>query len=294
MFEKPTWLRVRAPTAVEARGMRAMRDVLEEGRLNTICQGAQCPNLVECWSAGTATFLLLGKICTRACRFCGVQRGRIGEDVDPGEAERVASAVRKLGLRHVVLTSVDRDDLPDGGAGMFAGAVEAVKRASPATSVEVLLPDFGGNPVSMARAMASAADVLGHNLETVRRISPELRDARASYERSLEVLTLLYRGSRGRPVKSGLMLGLGEERDEVVEALRDLRAAGVSSLTLGQYLPPSSRAAPVRRYVRPEEFDLLADQARALGFRTVVAGPRVRSSYHAEAALGKPCDSVST
>ena len=288
MSERPVWLRVRAPSAAEAEGMRAVRDVLQQERLHTICQGAQCPNVVECWSARTATFLLLGEVCTRACRFCAVRHALRGQEIDSGEPERVAAAVRKLSLRYVVLTSVDRDDLPDGGSTTFREAVRAVKRASPETRVEVLIPDFGGDPRSLARILSSGADVLGHNVETVRRISPALRDRRASYERSLDVLAALRLGGGRRPVKSGLMLGLGEEPDEVLEALTDLRRAGVSSLTLGQYLAPSSRAAPVRRYVPPEEFEELAQDARALGFDPVTAGPRVRSSYHADAVRGAP------
>jgi lipoic acid synthetase len=205
-----------------------------------------------------------------------------------GEAGRVAAAVRKLNLRYVVLTSVDRDDLPDGGSTAFCEAVRAVKRMSPETRVEVLVPDFGGDARALGRVLSSGADILGHNVETVRRISPALRDRRASYEQSLGVLAALRRGSDGRPVKSGLMLGLGEQADEVRDALADLRQAGVSSLTLGQYLAPSSKAAPVSRYVLPEEFEELAKDARALGFDPVTSGPRVRSSYHAEAACGDP------
>jgi lipoic acid synthetase len=288
MPRRPVWLRVRAPSAAEAQGMRAVRDVLQQERLHTICQGAQCPNIVECWSARTATFLLLGEICTRACRFCAVRHAPRGQEIDAGEPERVAAAARKLGLRYVVLTSVDRDDLPDGGSTAFCETVRAVKRMSPETRVEVLVPDFGGDVRSLARVLASGADVVGHNVETVRRISPALRDRRASYERSLDVLAALRLGSGGRPVKSGLMLGLGEEPGEVSETLADLRRAGVSSLTLGQYLAPSSRAAPVRRYVPPEEFEELAQGARALGFDPVSSGPRVRSSYHAEVVCGAP------
>ena len=288
MSERPVWLRVRAPSAAEAEGMRAVRDVLQQERLHTICQGAQCPNVVECWSARTATFLLLGEVCTRACRFCAVRHASRGQEIDSGEPERVAAAVRKLSLRYVVLTSVDRDDLPDGGSTAFRETVQAIKRIAPETRVEVLVPDFGGDVRSLARILSSGADVLGHNVETVRRISPALRDRRASYERSLEVLATLRLGSGGRPVKSGLMLGLGEEPGEVLEAFTDLRRAGVSSLTLGQYLAPSSRAAPVRRYVPPEEFEELAQDARALGFDPVTAGPRVRSSYHADAVRGGP------
>ena len=288
MSERPVWLRVRAPSATEAEGIRAVREVLREERVHTICEGAKCPNVVECWSARTATFLLLGEVCTRACRFCAVQHAPQGQEIDSGEAGRVAAAARKLSLRYVVLTSVDRDDLPDGGSTVFCDAVRAIKRMSPETRVEVLVPDFGGDPRSLACILSSGADVLGHNVETVRRISPALRDRRASYERSLEVLGTLRRGSDGRPVKSGLMLGLGEESDEVRETFADLRRVGVSSLTLGQYLAPSSKAAPVRRYIPPEEFEELAKDARHLGFDRVTSGPRVRSSYHAEAVCGDP------
>lgn len=294
MAERPAWLRVRAPSAAEAEGMRAVRDVLREEHLSTICQGARCPNVVECWGARTATFLLLGDVCTRACRFCSVRHASHGAELDPAEPRRVATAVRKLGLRYVVLTSVDRDDLPDSGSQAIAAVVRAVKESSPEARVEVLLPDFSGDPLALSRVLASGADVFGHNVETVRRVSPALRDKRASYDRSLEVLAYLRAGSRGRPVKSGLMLGLGEEPGEIREAMTDLRAAGVSALTLGQYLAPSSRSVPVHRFVAPEEFDALAREAWSLGFTSVASGPRVRSSYHAaEAALGT-CASSST
>ncbi len=290
--ERPPWLRVRAPRPDEMGGIEAVRSVLHDQGLRTICESARCPNVVECWSARTATFLLLGGICTRACRFCAVPRGGEGEELDPGEADRIAAAVERLGLRYVVLTSVDRDDLADGGAFAIAEAVAAVKRRSPTARVEVLLPDFGGDPRALSRVLASPADVLGHNLETVRRLTPQLRDRRASYQRSLDVLSYLSLGGEGRTVKSGLMLGLGETLDEVREAMEDLRRSGATSLTLGQYLAPTSDAAPVRRYVAPEEFDALADDARRLGFSVVASGPRVRSSYHADAET-KPCGSSS-
>ena len=289
----PVWLRVRAPSPRQAEDMEAVRAVLSEERLRTICQGARCPNTVECWSARTATFLLLGDVCTRACRFCAVTHAATGRDVDPGEAQRVAAAVERLGLRYVVLTSVDRDDLSDGGASTIVDTVRAIKRSMPEARVEVLLPDFGGDTRALSRILASEADVLGHNVETVRRLSPLLRDRRASYQRSLDVLASLSLSCGGRRVKSGLMLGLGESLDEVQEAMSDLRKVGVTSLTLGQYLSPSRHAAPVHRYVCPEEFDALALAARALGFTTVASGPLVRSSYHAEAAA-RPCDSSST
>jgi len=274
--------------------MVAVRDVLREEGLRTICQGAQCPNAVECWGARTATFLLLGGVCTRACRFCAVPRAARGEPLDPEEPERVAAGVRRLGLRYIVLTSVDRDDLPDAGAEAIAATVRAVKVASPGVRVEVLLPDFSGNSDSLDRVLASGADVLGHNVETVRRLSPALRDARASYDQSLSVLATLHERGGGRPVKSGLMLGLGEEAAEIRETMNDLRCAGVSILTLGQYLPPSRRSAPLERYVPPNEFDALAATARRLGFASAVSGPLVRSSYHAADAAAQPCDSSST
>ncbi len=268
--------------------MREVREVLQEEGVRTICQGAQCPNVVECWSVRTATFLLLGGVCTRACRFCAVPHAARGEDLDPKEPDRVAAAVRKLELRYAVLTSVDRDDLPDGGSEAIAETVRVIKRQSPATRVEVLLPDFGGDPRCLSHVLSAGADVLGHNVETVRRISPALRDRRASYQGSLDVLSYLRQGAVGRPVKSGLMLGLGEEPGEIRATMNDLRAAGVTSITIGQYLAPSRRAASLQRYVPPEEFDALGLEARALGFSSVASGPRVRSSYHAESGALDP------
>ncbi len=284
MAERPAWLRVRAPSPHEAEGIAAVRATLRAHGLSTICQGAKCPNQVECWGARAATFLLLGDVCTRACRFCGVAHAATGEPLDPLAPQRVARAAAALGLRYVVLTSVDRDDLADGGAGSLAATVRAVRDELPAARVEVLLPDFGGDGAALATVVAAGPDVLGHNLETVRRITPHVRDRRASYDRSLRVLAQLAATGGGRPAKSGLMLGLGETLDEVREALRDLRAAGVVALTLGQYLPPSARAVPVARYVPPETFDALGREARELGFSYVASGPLVRSSYHAEEA----------
>ena len=286
MPERPEWLKVRVPPPAAAEAMRAVRDVLARYRLSTICQSALCPNAVECWSAGTATFMILGDVCTRGCRFCAVKTGDPGGVLDRGEPARVAGAVRELKLRHVVLTSVDRDDLADGGAGAFAETVLEIKRVSPEIVVEVLLPDFSGDPRSLVRVMTSDAAILGHNLETVERLTPGLRDRRASYPQSLDVLRFLHAGARGRSVKSGLMLGLGERRGEVSDALNDLYEAGVSWVTVGQYLPPSSTAAPLRRYVSPEEFREIETEAREIGFAQVLAGPLVRSSYHAQAVYG--------
>ncbi|MCX6094459.1 MAG: lipoyl synthase [Candidatus Bipolaricaulota bacterium] len=286
MPERPEWLKVHVPTPAAAERMRVVRQVLAQHRLRTICQGALCPNAVECWSAGTATFMILGDICTRGCRFCAVKTGSPEGALDRGEPARVGAAVRDLKLQHVVLTSVDRDDLPDGGAAAFVETVLEIKRASPGSVVELLLPDFSGDPRWLLRVMACEADILGHNLETVARLTPALRDRRASYQQSLDVLQFLRTGARGRAIKSGLMLGLGERRSEIREALGDLHEAGTSWVTIGQYLPPTSSSAPLRRYVPPEEFREIEGEAREIGFSWVIAGPLVRSSYHAQVVYG--------
>jgi len=292
MSRKPDWIKTRAPSAEQADAMRAVRGVLERHRLRTVCQGALCPNAVECWGAGTATFMLLGKTCTRGCRFCGVPTGDPGRVTDPEEPQRIAEAVRELGLAYVVLTSVDRDDLDDGGSGLFAETVERIKDANSQTIVEVLIPDFNADPRALNRIIASGADVLGHNIETVRSLTPKLRDRRASYEQSLTVLSYLRSGieTGRRRVKSGLMVGFGELRREISDTLDDLLEAGVDTLTIGQYLQPTRSAVPEARFVSPEEFDEMASEARALGFRGVVAGPLVRSSYHARELFEAPCD----
>jgi len=286
MSERPSWIRVKAPSREEAAGMASVRDTLRRHRLHTVCQGAVCPNAVECWGARTATFMILGDTCTRACRFCGVPTGDPGGVVDRDEPGRIAAAVVDLGLRYVVLTSVDRDDLADGGAGPFADTVDRIKEADPDILVEVLIPDFAGNSAALDRILATAADVIGHNLETVRRLTPGVRDRRAGYERSLGVLAHLRKRDSSRVLKSGLMLGLGEDRSEVVDALGDLREAGVDIVTIGQYLKPtaSPSTVPVVRFASPEEFDEIAAEGRRIGFDAVVAGPLVRSSYHAAEA----------
>ena len=281
MSDRPGWLKVRANTIAEAEGMRAVRDVLARRNLTTVCQGARCPNAAECWGAGTATFMLLGDVCTRACRFCAVPTGNPRGTIDADEPTRVASAVADLGLNYVVLTSVDRDDLEDGGASLFAAAIMEIKERSPQVKIEALIPDFSGNDDALHALIASAPDVIGHNIETVRRLSPELRDPRASYDQSLRILARIGKISPTTITKSSLMLGLGEKRDEVLETMRDLRSVGVRALTLGQYLPPSRSAAPLVRYVHPDEFASLEQDARNLGFCFVMSGPLVRSSYHA-------------
>jgi lipoic acid synthetase len=247
--------------------------------LHTVCEEARCPNMGECWEQGTATLMLLGDVCTRACGFCSVTTGRpVG--LDTAEPERVAEAVARMGLRHAVLTSVTRDDLPDGGAAIFTETIERIHARVPGCSVEVLIPDLLGNWDALAVIMAARPEILNHNTETVPRLYRRVRP-KAEYERSLELLERAKLLAPGRPTKSGLMLGLGETRDELLEVFGDLRAVGCDILTLGQYLQPTPRHLPIERYVAPDEFADLRREALALGFSHVEAGPLVRSSYHA-------------
>ena len=275
----PPWLRKRIPPEGET---RRVRELLERLRLHTVCQSAHCPNLFECFARGTATFMILGDVCTRHCRFCAVAAGPT-EAPDPDEPGHVAEAVAELGLRHVVITSVTRDDLPDGGSGQFAATIAAIRGASGAT-IEVLTPDFQGCWDDLDRVLDAGPDVFNHNVETVPRLYPLVRPE-ADYQQSLEVLRRA--GARAPDIltKSGLMVGLGERHDEVVAVMRDLRAVGCEALTVGQYLSPSAEHAPIERFVTPDEFDTYRDEAEALGFAAVAAAPFVRSSYQAEALL---------
>ncbi len=275
---KPAWIKVKAPTGPE---VRRVKGLLREQRLNTVCEEASCPNLAECFSHGTATFMIMGHLCTRRCPFCDVAHGR-PDPLDDDEPAHLAQAVAALGLRYVVVTSVDRDDLRDGGAGHFARCIEAVRAHSPDTRIEVLVPDFRGR---MDRALpllaATPPDVFNHNLETVPRLYRRARPG-ADYGWSLDLLEQFKAACPGVPTKSGLMLGLGETREEVLAVLADLRAHGCDMLTLGQYLAPSRHHLPVERWWTPEEFRELGDAARSLGFTRVASGPLVRSSYHAD------------
>ncbi len=277
----PQWIRTTVPSGGYRR-IESVRRVLEKYRLNTVCTSALCPNVFECWGMGTATFMILGDTCTRACRFCAVRTGNPRGRVDTSEPERVAAAVAELGLDYVVITSVDRDDLPDGGAAIFAETVRRIKEASPRTLVEVLVPDFGGKEESVRAVVEARPDVFAHNIETVRRLTPLVRDRRASYDKSLHVLRLAK--ELGAPLtKSSLIVGFGEEKEELVEALRDLRGVGVDIVTIGQYIRPTSSARhlPVARWVPPEEFRELEEVALGMGFKAVASGPLVRSSYRA-------------
>ena len=280
----PPWLKVRAPGGP---GYAETMATVRELGLHTVCQEARCPNIGECWGHRTATFMLLGDTCTRNCGFCAVAHGRPLR-VDAGEPVRVARAVARLGLQHVVVTSVNRDDLPDGGAAHFAATVRAIKECLPSCRVEVLVPDFQGDSLSVATVVGSPIDVFNHNLETVPRLYRRVR-AGARYERSLAVLREARAGGKGILTKTGLMLGLGEAEDELVSVFSDLRGIDCDVLTLGQYLRPSAEHLPIERYVAPEEFARLRERALALGFRHVEAGPLVRSSYHAKRQVEAAC-----
>jgi lipoic acid synthetase len=275
---KPDWLRVKAP---QRERIGAVADLLQDLRLNTVCQEASCPNIGECFAGGTATFLIMGPGCTRACPYCDIDFDRSVRALDPSEPERLGEAVARLGLSHVVITSVNRDDLADGGASQFVACIEQVRRRSPATTIELLIPDFCGEWDALARVMAAAPDVLNHNIETVPRLYRRARP-QGLYERSLELLRRVHDGWPRAYTKSGLMVGLGESDEEVVAVLADLRAHAVDIVTLGQYLSPGPKHLPVERFVRPEQFEAFRRHGeQELGFLQVVSSPLTRSSYHA-------------
>ncbi len=272
----PEWIKVRAPSG---EAFFETKRVVKDLRLHTVCEEAHCPNVGECWDHKTATFMLLGDVCTRNCSFCAVAHGRpVAVDLD--EPERVAEGVARLGLRHVVVTSVDRDDLPDGGAGHFARTAQAIKASVPECTVEMLVPDFKGDLAAVDTIVDAPVDILNHNTETVPRLYRRVRPG-ARYERSIELLRHAKLHRPGLLTKTGLMLGLGEEHDELRGVFADLGAVGCNILTLGQYLRPSSSQLPVERYLPPAEFAALRDEALHFGFRHVESGPLVRSSYHA-------------
>lgn len=274
--KKPKWLRVKLPTGENYKSVRKLVDNYE---LNTICQSGNCPNMGECWGEGTATFMILGNVCTRSCGFCNVATGR-PLAVDWDEPERVARSVKLMKVKHAVLTSVDRDDLADGGSVIWAETVKAVRRMSPGTTMETLIPDFKGVLRNVQRIVDVSPEVVSHNIETVKRLTRKVR-IQARYAQSMEVLKYLKDGGLPR-TKSGIMLGLGEEIEEVLEAMNDLREAKVDILTIGQYLQPTKRHLPVVSFVEPEVFEDLKKEGLKMGFRYVESGPLVRSSYHAE------------
>jgi lipoic acid synthetase len=277
-IKKPKWLRVKLPTGENYRNVRSLVD---QHKLHTICESGSCPNMGECWGEGTATFMILGNICTRSCGFCAVQTGK-PEEVDEFEPGRVANSVKIMGIKHAVVTSVDRDDLKDGGSEIWAQTVRAIRQQSPGTTLETLIPDFAGKWENLEVIIQVAPEIVSHNLETVRRLTKQVR-IQAKYDRSLEVLFRLKKG--GMRTKSGVMLGLGETVDEVIETMQDLRSVGVDILTLGQYLQPTPKHLPVMEFIEPSQFEKYRLLGLEMGFRFVESGPLVRSSYHAEKHL---------
>ncbi|MGL5892836.1 MAG: lipoyl synthase [Bacteroidia bacterium] len=276
--KKPDWLRVKLPTG---ENYLKVRGLVDKHKLHTICESGNCPNMGECWGAGTATFMILGNICTRSCGFCAVATGR-PMPVDEGEPERVAESVKLMGVKHCVITSVDRDELRDGGSIIWARTIEAIRRVSPGTTIETLIPDFKGERENVQRLIDVMPEIVSHNMETVRRLTRQVR-IQAKYDRSLEVLKQLAEG--GCRTKSGIMVGLGETREEVLETMDDLRRVGVEILTIGQYLQPTKKHLPVLEFVHPDTFAFYKQAALEKGFRYVESGPLVRSSYHAEKHL---------
>lgn len=274
-IKKPKWLRVKLPTG---ENYKKVRSLVDEHKLHTICESGSCPNMGECWGEGTATFMILGNICTRSCGFCAVKTGR-PDEVDEFEPGKVAHSVKTMGVKHAVITSVDRDDLKDGGAGIWVQTVKAIRHQSPGTTMETLIPDFAGKWENLQQIIDVAPEIVSHNLETVRRLTKQVR-IQAKYDRSLEVLFRLKKG--GMRTKSGVMLGLGETDEEIIETMQDLRAVGVDILTLGQYLQPTPKHLPIVEFVPPERFEKYEKLGLEMGFRFVESGPLVRSSYHAE------------
>jgi lipoic acid synthetase len=277
-IKKPKWLRVKLPTG---ENYKKVRSLVDEHKLHTICESGSCPNMGECWGEGTATFMILGNICTRSCGFCAVKTGR-PENVDIYEPGKVAHSVKTMGIKHAVITSVDRDDLKDGGAEIWVQTVQAIRHQSPGTTMETLIPDFAGNWDNLQRIIDVAPEIVSHNLETVRRLTKQVR-IQAKYDRSLELLFRLKKG--GMRTKSGIMLGLGETDQEIIESMEDLRSVQVDILTLGQYLQPTPKHLPIAEFVTPERFDKYKEMGMKMGFRYVESGPLVRSSYHAEKNL---------
>ncbi len=278
-IQKPAWLRVKLPVGKK---YTELRNLVDKYKLNTICTSGSCPNMGECWTEGTATFMILGNTCTRSCGFCGVKTGR-PETVDWEEPEKVARSIKLMKIKHAVITSVDRDDLKDGGSIIWAETINAIRRANPETTLETLIPDFQGNKTNIDRVLAVAPEIISHNLETVRRLTREVR-IQAKYDRSLEVLK--YMKDQGqRRTKSGIMLGLGETEEEVIETMQDLANAKVDVLTIGQYLQPSKKHLPVIEFIRPEQFVKYKEIGLTLGFKYVESGALVRSSYKAQRHL---------
>ncbi len=275
---KPPWLKVRLPAGSD---YNRLKENFRELKLHTVCEEARCPNLAECWRSGTATIMILGDVCTRGCRFCAVKTARAGTPADPDEPMRVAEALARMDLRYVVITSVDRDDLDDGGAGVFADTIRETRHRCPELIIEALIPDFRGDVRALGKVVNAAPKVIGQNIETVQRLTRHARDRRCGYEQTLDVLTNVKSLDAGIYTKSAILLGMGETRDEVLATMRDLRDRGVDILTLGQYLQPTRKHLPVAEFLRPDRFRDYEEQGLGMGFHYVAAGPMVRSSYRA-------------
>ncbi len=281
-MKKPEWLKVKIPSGHDFRGVF---DLLKKYNLATVCEEARCPNMHECWNKKCATIMILGKVCTRACRFCSVETGDPEGKIDAQEPFHVARVIKKLGLKYVVITSVDRDDLDDFGSQHYATTISEIKKQNPKTRVEALIPDFAGQRVHLRKVIDAHPFVIGHNIETVKKLTRYIRDRRCSYERSLEVLRQVKEFSSNIHTKSGLMVGLGEARQDIIQALADLKATGVDIVTIGQYLQPTKKHHFVQKYYTPEEFAEFKDIGEEMGIGHVLSGPLVRSSYHASEIL---------
>ncbi|MDD2298524.1 MAG: lipoyl synthase [Fermentimonas sp.] len=277
MTRKPDWLKISLPQGKEYLNVK---DVIARKKLHTICVSGKCPNMSECWGRGTATFMILGDICTRACRFCSVKTGSPQGIVDWDEPDRLAESIKKMNLKHAVLTSVDRDDLPDGGAGFWATTVKRVKEVNPELTIETLIPDFNGIEEYINLVIDSGPNIVSHNMETVRRLTPKIR-SRAKYDTSLKTLETIAKSGKAKP-KSGIMVGLGENEDEVIQTMDDLISVGCKVLTIGQYLQPTKKHLTVKEFVKPAQFNKYREIGLEKGFQFVESGPLVRSSYHAE------------
>jgi lipoic acid synthetase len=281
-LRKPEWLKVKVPSGNE---FKEVFDLLKKYNLSTVCQAARCPNIHECWSKKSATIMILGKVCTRACRFCAVKTGDPDGYIDPEEPEHVAEVINKLGLKYVVITSVDRDDLEDSGSDHYARTIEQIKRKNHTTKVEALIPDFAGKRAFLKKIVDAQPFVIGHNVETVRRLTPYIRDRRCGYDKSLNVLKMIKQFDGIIYTKCGFMVGLGEKEDEVIQTLKDLKEKNVDIVTIGQYLQPTRKHHFVQKYYTPEEFSGFKKIGEDIGIKYVISGPLVRSSYHASEIL---------
>jgi lipoic acid synthetase len=284
-LKKPPWLKVRIPAG---ENYRVVHELLKKYNLSTVCQEARCPNIAECWNRKSATIMILGKVCTRACRFCAVATGDPGGKIDVHEPANAAEVIHKFGLRYVVITSVDRDDLPDQGSGQYAAVVTEIKKRIPETKIEVLIPDFSARSEFLRKIVEPGPDVIGHNVETVARLTPRIRDRRCGYQKSLAVLALIKDIDPARTTKSGFMVGLGETDAEIVQTLADLKDRRVDIVTIGQYLQPTKKHIPVQRYYTPDEFESFKKTGQGAGIKFMVSGPLVRSSYRAGEAMKDP------